>query len=317
MARPWRIQFPDAVYHVTARGNNRQAIFRDDHDRQDFLGLIARGQPRFNLHLFAFCLMNNHYHLFLRTPEPNLSSALQWLNATYTLRFHRRHRGNGHLFQGRFKAALVVSEAHWLHLSMYIHLNPVRAGLVDDPADYAWSSFTDYLRPRPRFPWLRPEDILSHYGQTPAERRRRYRRACLALAGKPGSFWREFKTGAVLGPREVWEELAKKYRPEGQAAAVPEFIRATRVKAEPAAERERVAQAFGVTVADLARKRRDFPPRLALSYHLVENCGLPVTSVAAFLNLRASSVSMGVKTFKNKMENHKKLQALMKPLNFK
>src|SRR3972149_4422755 len=96
MARPWRVCFPEAAYHVTARGNNRQAIFLDDADRRGFLDLLAEAAPRFNLRIIAFCLMTNHYHLFLRTPDANLSRAMHWLNATYTIRFNRRRRRHGH-----------------------------------------------------------------------------------------------------------------------------------------------------------------------------------------------------------------------------
>ena len=143
MARPWRIQYPDAIYHVTSRGNNRQEIFLEDEDRRLFLDTLAAVISRFNLHLFAFCLMSNHFHLFLRTPQANLSRAMQWLIGTYTRRFLGRHRRGGHLFQGRFKAALVADEGHWLNLSLYLHLNPVRAGLVEDPAGYEWARFRD------------------------------------------------------------------------------------------------------------------------------------------------------------------------------
>ena len=92
MARPWRIQYPGAIYHVTARGNNRQDIFIDSEDREDFISRTETAVERFKLHIFAFCLMSNHYHLFLRTPEPNLSAAMQWLNGTYTQAFNRRHK---------------------------------------------------------------------------------------------------------------------------------------------------------------------------------------------------------------------------------
>src|SRR4030042_904598 len=117
MALPWRIQFPGAVYHVTARGNNRQDIFSGPEDRREFLELLGRAASRFGLKVFAFCLMSNHYHLFLCTLQPNLAAAMKWLNGTYTARCNRRHQRSGHLFQGRYKSILVADEAPWPQLS--------------------------------------------------------------------------------------------------------------------------------------------------------------------------------------------------------
>ena len=164
MARPWRIQYEGAVYHVAARGNNRHEIFLDDSDKEYFLNLLARAAARFELRIFAFCLMTNHYHLFLQTETANLSAAMHWLNCAYTVYFNRRHKRIGHLLQGRFKSVLVIDEIHWLHLSMYIHLNPVRAKIVEDPAEYPWSSFRDYTSAKSRFDWLDRDLILENYG---------------------------------------------------------------------------------------------------------------------------------------------------------
>ena len=173
MSRPWRIQYEDAVYHISVRGNNRQAIFLDDEDRSHFLGLLPRAIERFRLQIFAFCLMDNHYHLFLRTPKANLSQAMHWVNGTYTGYFNWRHQRDGHLLKGRYKSVLVTDETHYLHLSMYVHLNPVRAGMVEDPAQYQWSSFTDYIAIKPRFNWISRDEILDNYGGR-LTRHRRY-----------------------------------------------------------------------------------------------------------------------------------------------
>lgn len=154
MARPWRIQYPDEAYHVVQRGNNRQDIFGHNEDREDFLELLGECAERFRLHIFAFCLMTNHYHLFLRPPEANLAPAMHWVNVTYSIHFLHRHKRSGHLFQGRYKAVLVLGDEHWQVLSFYLHLNPVRTKMVEKLGDYAWSSFRDYTRARSRFKWL-------------------------------------------------------------------------------------------------------------------------------------------------------------------
>jgi REP element-mobilizing transposase RayT len=316
MARPWRIQFPDALYHVTARGNNRQAIFLEEADKRTFLDTLATAVSRFDLHLFAFCLMDNHYHLFLRTPKGNLSRAMHWLNCTYTRRIFQKYHRGGHLLQGRYKAVVVADEGHWLHLSMYLHLNPVRAGMVQDPADYEWSSFRDYTRPRSRFAWLKPEEILAQSGRG-AGSRRRYRSECMGLSGQAPSFWQEIRSAVVLGPAEVVEELAKKYGPAGKREAVPEFRQASRPGVKMEDELDRVAAVFGVKRADLNHRRRNFPPRLAAYYHLVEHCGFGVTEVGAVLVVSAMAVSLGVRRFRERLGSEPALAKLTSSLSLK
>lgn len=127
MARPLRIEFPGALYHVTAQGNAQQNIFLDDEDRQQFLAVIARVVSQFHLLLHAYCLMDNHFHLVVETPKANLSKAMRQLNGVYTQAFNRRYQRVGHVLQGRFKAILVDQDNYQLELCRYVVLNPVRA----------------------------------------------------------------------------------------------------------------------------------------------------------------------------------------------
>jgi putative transposase len=308
MARPWRMQFPGAIYHVAGRGNNRQAIFLDDDDRRLFLDLLGQAAPRFRLRLFAFCLMTNHYHLFLRTEQANLAAAMHWLNATYTIRFNRRRHRSGHLFQGRYQAVVVAEEAHWEHLSFYLHLNPVRAGLAKDPADYPWSSFRDYTHLKSRYEWLKPELILDGYGGSPASRRRRYRRTCLALAGQPGSWVEEIRSAVFLGPREKLEELSRRYGPAGQVETVPEFTRARKQEVDSESELKRVGEAFGVESGRLRERHRPNPARLAAYYHLVQHCGLPVHRAADLLGVSPTAVSLGIQAVRQRLRQDRELK---------
>ena len=140
MARPLRIEFPGALYHVTARGNARAPIFLEDADRQLLLATLGDAHERHGWLCHAYCLMPNHYHLLLGTPEANLSQGMRQLNGLYTQRFNRRHDRVGHVFQGRFKGILVERGAHLLELARYIVLNPVRAGIVACAEAYRWSS---------------------------------------------------------------------------------------------------------------------------------------------------------------------------------
>ncbi len=141
MARPLRPFFPGGTYHVTARGNDRQTIFADDADCSSFLIVLASVVARYRVGCHAYCLMSNHYHLLLQTPEGNLSTAMRQLNGVYTQRFNRRHERSGHVFQGRYGAQLVDGQTYLQEVCRYIVLNPVRAGLVAHPRQWAWSSY--------------------------------------------------------------------------------------------------------------------------------------------------------------------------------
>ena len=218
MARPIRVEFPGAVYHVTARGNERRAIFRDDQDRRRFLETIGEMVEQFGVLVHAYCLMPNHYHLVVETPRGNLSQAVGWLQVTYTVRFNRRHRRSGHLFQGRFKAQVVEADAYAQGLVEYIHLNPVRPRrkseriATERAAEldaYVWSSHRDYagLR-RHALPWL----TLSwrrYWGRTVAASRTAYRRRLREafVSGEIASPWEQLRAGLVLGGEALWQRV--------------------------------------------------------------------------------------------------------------
>jgi len=141
MARPLRIEYPGAVYHVTARGDGREDIYLSDEDREIFLEVFAHVIKRFGWVCHAWCLMTNHYHLMIETPKGNLSQGMRQLNGVYTQRFNRQHARVGHVFQGRYKAILVEKDAHLLSLCRYIVRNPVAAGMVGDASAWKWSSY--------------------------------------------------------------------------------------------------------------------------------------------------------------------------------
>jgi len=144
MARQLRIEFEGAYYHIFSRGNNQSNVFHSDEDRQDFLYILADMSERFEIEIYAYVLMDNHYLLLLRTMRPNLSKSMQWLGTRYTLRFNLRNLQSGHLFQGRFKSIIIENDAYLLRLSCYIHRNPLRAGIVDRLVNYKWSSYRFY-----------------------------------------------------------------------------------------------------------------------------------------------------------------------------
>jgi len=312
MARPWRIQFEGAVYHISSRGNNQQYIFLDDRDKRYFLELLKRVCEHYHFQIFAFCLMSNHYHLFLRTFQANLSDGMHWLNTSYSNYFNWRHSRSGHLFQGRFKAVLILEEAHYLHLSMYLHLNPVRAAMVRDPAEYSWSSFRDYTSLKPRFSWLSREEIISHYGATKTEQLRRYRQECLALADTTPSFVEELKSKVIIGSASEVEELVKKYKPAGQPKTVPDYGRSTKELLNVDRELEMVAKVFKIKVEDLYGQHKNFSAKQAAYYHLVENRKMKISEVGRLFEVSPAGVYLGIKRLRERMLRDNRLQKQIK-----
>ena len=146
MARPLRIEYPNAVYHVFSRGNERKDIFRGEADYELFLSILIEACLTYDLIIHAYSLMPNHFHLLLETKDSNLSLAMKRILGLYTVCFNRRHKRIGHLFQGRYKALLVDKDNYFHELSRYIHLNPVKAKLVKSPEDHPWSSMKHYLK---------------------------------------------------------------------------------------------------------------------------------------------------------------------------
>jgi putative transposase len=175
MARPPRVEYAGAVYHVTARGHERGAIFRDDHDRERFLGELARRVEEERWAVHAYCLMTNHYHLLVETPEANLVAGMQRLNARYSQAFNFRHGRKGHLLEGRYKAAVVEKESYLLELCRYVVLNPVRAGMVRSAGEYRWSSYRATAGEMDPPSFLEVGWTIACFGDDRAEARKAYR----------------------------------------------------------------------------------------------------------------------------------------------
>ncbi|NLD05748.1 MAG: hypothetical protein GX672_07640 [Synergistaceae bacterium] len=188
MARPLRIEYPGAFYHVTSRGNEQKDIFKSDFDREKFLSYLVSASERYGAEIHAYCLMTNHYHLILETPLGNLSLIMKHINSSYTSYFNIKHKRVGHLLQGRYKAILVQADAYAAELSRYIHLNPVRAAMVKVPEDYRWTSYRFYTQGGEPL-WLTTRFILGYFGKEVLESRRNYK-----------SYVNEKVTGGYISP---------------------------------------------------------------------------------------------------------------------
>jgi putative transposase len=175
MARPARICFPGALYHVIARGNAREAVVRDDEDRAAFIATVARVVERYSLVLYAYCLMNNHYHLALETPLANLPLAMRQLNGLHAIRFNRRYDRVGHVFQARYRGILIEKETYLLNVCRYVVRNPVRAGICADAGEYRWSSYRQTAGLAERSSFLAGDAVLALFGSERAAAQRSYR----------------------------------------------------------------------------------------------------------------------------------------------
>lgn len=281
MARPLRIEFAGAIYHVTSRGNARAAIFVDDPDREMLLQTLGEVVRRFNWRCHAYCLMDNHYHLLVETVDGNLSAGMRQLNGMFTQRFNRRHGRGGHIFQGRFKAILVDRDSYLLELCRYVALNPVRAKAVKRPGDYRWSSYRATAGAIGAPPFLTCDWTLSQFAKTRAVAQRRYREFVKAGASSR-SPWDALQGQVLLGDNDFAQRLKPLLRRKARLNEVP---RAQRLVHRPK---------LGVALAParLASKhKRDRAIRIAHLKHgytlaAIGDClGLHYTTISKIVNL--------------------------------
>jgi REP element-mobilizing transposase RayT len=205
MARAWRIEYAGGLYHVLSRGNDKCDIFFDDSGRRMFLNTLGELSARFDIDIFAYVLMDNHYHLLVRTQRANLSKSMQWFGATYTKRINLKHGRSGHLFQGRFKNMLIENDAYLLQLSCYIHRNPLRAGMVKRLVSYPWSSYRASAYGKGFEKWLNTEVILAQFGNV-EDRHKAYREQAQQYSKEKRRIWEDLQHGIFL----VREILQKK-----------------------------------------------------------------------------------------------------------
>jgi len=309
MARPVRIEYADAIYHVTSRGNERGRIVRDEKDRDRWLEWAQRAVAECGWRVFAFALMENHYHLFLQTPEANLSVGMRLLNGGYAGYFNARHRRSGHVFQGRFKGIVVEDEGHWLELSRYIHLNPVRVRLVARPEEWKWSSYRGYHWPRQRLEWIDYERVLSEFGGDNARSIRAYRAYMEeGLEGRLDSPLVGAVHQMALGSREFVNRIGAKLKARGEDVEMPE-LRKMRVTMSRSVEEVAavVARQFG---ADMSRwqpgHRSDDIARAVAAYVSCRVTGLSKRQIAEALGYRRSqSVSVACQRVERAMRDGK------------
>ncbi len=223
MARPLRIEFAGALYHITSRGDHRESIYEDEEDREAFLSVLAEVVERYNWICHAFCLMTNHYHLIIETVEGNLSQGMRHLNGVYTQATNQRHNRVGHLFQGRFKGILVDKDAYLLELSRYVVLNPVRAGIVNLPEQWPWSSYRAMMGEVSVPKWLAVDGLLCQFGVVREEACHNFQR--FVLEGMGQCIWDRLRQQIYLGDETFVERIQAKVQIDGDELTVPQAQR--------------------------------------------------------------------------------------------
>ena len=308
MARQWRIEYSGALYHVMSRGNQGQPIFRDDKDRGIFLDIIGEASQRFAIEIHAYVLMENHYHILLKTIDPNLSKAMQWIGTTYTRRFNLRHGEGGHLFQGRFKSIIVENDAYLSQLSYYIHRNPLRAGIVDRLGDYQWSSYSIYAYNKKKPDWLKTDLILSQ--SRAKDRCRAYRLKVQQYSDEKARIWEDVKHGLIYGSQDFTEELKTRFLKDRPEEELPQHNRLLR-DIDPG-NILKIASSLincdssvffkpGRLPADI-REKRDM-----LIFYLWNNSGTGNRQIGEVFALTYSSVSKIVANFRKRYEENSDL----------
>ena len=288
MARQLRIEYEGAVYHITSRGNAGQGIFLDDADREGFLDVLASVVDRFNWICHAYCLMTNHYHLLLETPDANLSRGMRQLNGVYTQAFNRQRGRKGHVLQGRFKSILVEKDSYLLELARYVVLNPVRASMVQHPRHWRWSSYRATAGEIVAPDFLTTEWILSQFEEDPDRARRAYR--VFVKEGHGVRVWEDLQGGILLGADSFVEKVKPLLK---DRVAIREIPRRERLAARPSLD-----ELFtGVLNNKAARNESIYKAVRVHEYTLAE--------VQDFLGLHYSTISIIAKRVAEKREHQK------------
>jgi len=271
MARPMRIEYDGAVYHVTSRGNERKTIYRDDEDRIAFLEILDAVNRRFNWFCHAYCLMKNHYHLVIETPDGNLSSGMRQLNGVYTQHFNRRHHRAGHLFQGRYKAILIEKESYLPEVCRYVVLNPVRVGAVARPGDWKWSSYRGTTCAAKQHKCCTTDWILGQFGTKRQEAEKRYREFVAAGIREKG-LWKEVRGQSILGEGAYFEKILAHIKAHEDIKEIP--------------KRQRYVSRPGL--GEIFSDGGDFGSQMRKA---VMDCGYSQKEVAEYLGVHYSTIS--------------------------
>ena len=304
MARPLRVEYPNAFYHVIQRGIERRDIFVADKDRIRFLEYIESCCKAYHAIMHTYCLMSNHYHLIIETPESNLSKIMHYLNTSYAVYFNTKYKRSGPLYQGRFKAILVDKDEYLSRLSRYIHLNPVRARLVKDPIEYQWSSYKYFVLSSAAPRWLDTDTVLSVFSRDRSKARRQYKDFVLDGIGKEDECIAEnTRQGFILGGEEFVSFVRTNFlEKRGDDSEIPQLRKMRKVT---------MLQDVSKLIGGMSLQDKRLIRRLTL-YIMRKYTPFSLKEIAAFCgNIGDTGVSQACKRVESEQRRNKKLNSII------
>ncbi len=284
MSRALRVQYAGAFYHVTNRGNAKQKIFLNNDDYQKFLDTLAAVLKRYNWICYSYCLMPNHYHLLLKTLDPNLSDGMRQLNGDYTQSFNVKHGRVGHLFQGRFKSSLIDQESYYFEVMRYIALNPVRAKLTKTPYSWLWSSYKYLTQGNNSLGYLNTDLALNEYSKNKTKAKQLYKEQINSRV-KDETSWDTISNRAVIGSEVFMEKIKRlliKTRDIKEISKKERFI-----------NRPELNKIFSKDSTFTKKERNN------LIYDTYLKHGYSLSEIGRHLNLHYSSISKIIKKIEN------------------
>ena len=310
MARACRLQGADCYYHILSRGDGRKEIYKSDRDREQFLNYINRAKEKYGFYLHAYCLMPNHYHLLIETPQPNLSRIMQYLNTSYTVYYNVKWKKSGHLFQGRYKSILIEKDSYYGELTRYIHLNPVRANLEEEPEKYSWSSYKAYLSGKSDG-YVDIERVRQSLGMA-ASQYRKYVEATRCEVKDPlKQVYAGFLLGGVDFIKEKLEELGNE-----QATKEFSYKRQLRLGIDPAKIIAAVGKCYKQSEEEVRYgKKRPYRSRQLAIYLMRGKTSLTNKEIGAMFKMKEGAVIMAGKVIERLLPGDKVLQKKVKQTN--
>jgi REP element-mobilizing transposase RayT len=312
MARQLRLAFEDACYHITSRGSRKEKIFYSDQDKSVFLEKLNETLNRYSVVCYAYCLMDNHYHLFIRTPKANISQSMHFLNTSYTNWFKAEHKIIGPVLQGRYKSIIVDEDSYGIVLSAYIHLNPLRAKMVDELKEYQWSSYSDYITSKKgAVDRLDTEFILGQISEDIKDARRFYRRYVRENQEMRDPAKDSYR-GIVLGGKDYIGEILRRIDNFGRKRE----IRATRIINTKTAEEiiDIIKEVHRIPREEIIEKGRGNLYRKISMYLVKKHTDLKLEEIGRIYGMDYSAVSQSCKRFESEIDNNKKLHRMVKEI---
>jgi putative transposase len=305
MARQLRMEFEGAFYHITSRGNQRASVYFEDADKDRFLEILRRTKERYGYLLHAYALMDNHYHLMIETPKANISQTMQNINTSYTVYINKKYGRSGHLFQGRFKGIIVDKDEYLVTLSRYIHLNPVRAGIVQKPEEYRWTSYRFYIGKSNRETLADTGDTLARYSEKKGEAVRAYRKFVESGITQRDNPFRDVEAGIVLGGKRFKEKIKSLLEKVKTDEEIPQIK-----KLRDTVSMDKVVRAsciyYGKRSEELLHRRNAERSRV-IYLSKVLSCKKNI-EVGDYFGIKGPAVSNIIKATESRLEADKKLK---------